>query len=144
MKNRKPAWWQLYLIFPVMFVLLAFERLWPVPWASAEVADAGIVVLSFVAALAWVQFNGGLLEQHDFNPEEYARSLQVTVYRPNSLPEPDQFEGDLDKDDPGDEEASTPLEGRAGPVPSEAGQTKGRPRKGDSQAEKDRQKWFLN
>lgn len=144
MKNRKPAWWQLYLIFPGMFVLLGIERWWPVPWASAEITDAGIVVLSFIAALAWVQFNGGLLEQHDFDPNEYARSLKVTVYRPNSLPAPDQIESDLTQAGPVDQQRDESREGRPGPVPSAAVPSKGRTRKGESSAEEDKEKWFLN
>ena len=31
MQSRKPAWWQLYLLVPIMFGLIALERLLPLP-----------------------------------------------------------------------------------------------------------------
>lgn len=85
MKTRKPAWWQLYAIFPLMFLLLGVEHWWPLPGVTAETADTGIVVLSFFAMLGWVQLNGGLIEHFDFDSDEYRRKLKISVYEPNTL-----------------------------------------------------------
>jgi hypothetical protein len=84
MKNRKPAWWQLYLLVPIMGALLFSEYLAPLPGASPQIVDAGIVVLIFGAMLAWVQFNGGLIERDNMDKDKSSQDLKITVYEPSS------------------------------------------------------------
>jgi hypothetical protein len=85
MKTRKPAWWQLYLLVPTIFVLIAIEGLEPLPGISNNLADAGIVVLFFVVVLWWVHLNGGLLERY-YLQQDGNYNLQVTVYPPTAKP----------------------------------------------------------
>ncbi len=82
MEHRKLAWWQIYLLVPLMFGLLALEHFFPLPRVSADEVDAGAVVLVFVAALLWVQVNGGLLEWYYIEHDEPHYDLKITVYEP--------------------------------------------------------------
>ena len=84
MQHRKPQWWQLFALVPLMFALLALEHLAPVPGVSDTVADAGIVVLTFVAMLGWVHLNEGLLEWYYGERDEASSDLKITVYEPAS------------------------------------------------------------
>jgi hypothetical protein len=82
MKTRKPAWWQLYMLIPMMFVLLAFEHLVPLPGVSDVVVVAGIVVFTFASMLVWVHLNGGLLEWYEVDKDASFYDLKITVYEP--------------------------------------------------------------
>jgi hypothetical protein len=84
MKSRKPKWWQLYLLVPLMFVLFAAEHWIPLPGVSPDLADAGIVVFTFVAMLGWVHVNGGLLEWYEVDQDRSYYDLKITVYEPTS------------------------------------------------------------
>ncbi len=84
MQNRKPAWWQLFLLVPIMVGLLLLEHYVPLPGVSAEIVDVGIVVFTFVGMLVWVHVNGGLLEWYEVNQDESSHDLKVTVYEPAS------------------------------------------------------------
>ena len=92
MKTHKPAWWQLYLLIPIMFVLIAIESLEPLPGMSNDIVDAGIVVLFFVAVLGWVHLNGGLLERY-YMDQDGNYDLKITVYEPASKPKDDANDG---------------------------------------------------
>jgi hypothetical protein len=92
MKIRKPAWWQLYLLFPVMLVLIAIESLKPLPGMSNDIVDAGIVVLFFVAVLGWIHINGGLLERY-YMEQDGNYDLKITVYEPASKPKDNGNDG---------------------------------------------------
>jgi hypothetical protein len=82
MQSRKPAWWQLYLLVPIMFGLIALERLLPLPRASDAIVDAAIVVLTYGAMLFWVHINGGLLERYEMERDTSLRHLTMVVYEP--------------------------------------------------------------
>ncbi len=82
MRNRKPAWWQLFMLAPLMLVLLAWEHVTPLPGVSDGIVDVGIVVLTFAAMLVWVVANGGALEWYYLDRDETDTSLKVTVYEP--------------------------------------------------------------
>jgi hypothetical protein len=84
MKHRKPQWWQLYSLVPLMFGLMALEHWAPLPGISDTAVDAGIVVLTFVAMLVWVHLNGGLLEWYYVERGEASSDLKITVYEPAS------------------------------------------------------------
>lgn len=79
MRTHKPAWWRLYLLIPIMFILIALEGLEPLPGMSNEIVDAGIVVLFFVAVLGWIHINGGLLERY-YMEQDGNYDLKITVY----------------------------------------------------------------
>lgn len=125
MQNRKPAWWQLYLLVPIMGVLLLLEFLEPLPGVSPQLVFAGIVVLIFGAMLVWVHLNGGLLERYDADKGEPSQELKVTVYEPASKRESDGNGSD---------------ESRSVALPRLEGRVRGK--KPIRLKEKD--KWFLN
>jgi hypothetical protein len=84
LQSRKPAWWQLYALVPLMIGLVVIEHLDPLPGVPAKVVDAGIVVLTFGAMLVWVHFNGGLVEYYEMQRDESLRNLKITIYDPQS------------------------------------------------------------
>ena len=84
MEIRKPAWWQLYMLIPVMGILLGVEHLAPLPGVSEEVVVVGIVILCFAATALWVHVNGGLLEWYEVDRDESYYDLKITVYEPAS------------------------------------------------------------
>ncbi len=81
MKTRKPAWWQLYLLVPIMLGLVALEALRPLPGVSDQIVDAAIVLLFFGSMLFWVHANGGLLERYYMEHDE-PYDFKVTLYAP--------------------------------------------------------------
>jgi hypothetical protein len=125
MQNRKPAWWQLFLLVPIMFVLLILEHYVPLPGVSAEIVDAGIVVLTFAAMLVWVHVNGGLLEQYEVDSDQASQDLKITVYEPAS-----KAKGDGD--------------GSGNSTPFALPHSEERARDGKVIQLKEKDKWFLN
>ncbi len=81
MKTRKPAWWQLYLLVPLMLGLVGLEALKPLPGISDQIVDAAVVVLFFGSVLLWVHLNGGLLERF-YMEQDGQYEFKVTVYAP--------------------------------------------------------------
>ncbi len=84
MEMRKPSWWQLFILAPIILlstVLVHFMRL-PGPWE--QISDGSVVVLAFAAILVWLQVNGELLEQYEMERDEIGHTLKITVYDPNS------------------------------------------------------------
>ncbi len=84
MEYRKPAWWQLVLLIPIMFGLLALEHVVPLPGISDAYVDGGIVILTFAALFVWTWWNSGRLEWYYVDKDESLRNLKVTVYEPVS------------------------------------------------------------
>ncbi len=87
MKNRQPAWWQLFLLVPVMFGLFLLETAKPLPGVSDKIVDAGLVVLFFGAVFVWVHLNGGILE-HYYIEQDGPYDFRVTVYGPEKNEQP--------------------------------------------------------
>ena len=83
-KERKPAWWQLYILVPVMLGLILIEQLDPLPGISPEIADVSVVVLTFGTMLAWMRINSGLIEYDEMEKDESLRYLKITIYDPQS------------------------------------------------------------
>ncbi len=77
MKNRKPAWWQLWALIPLMFALGFLEYRWPLPGINEELVDTGIVLSSFALMLFWVYINSPLLENYDHIRVDSAVSAQL-------------------------------------------------------------------
>jgi len=88
MKNRKLAWWQIFMLVPIMVALVVLEGVDPLPGVSGGTADAGIVVLFFIAMLGWVHLNGGLLERY-YMEQDGDYDLKITVYGPAPKTEAD-------------------------------------------------------
>jgi hypothetical protein len=84
MQTRKLAWWQLYLLIPIMFGLIGLEVVRPLPGVPSEAVVAGIVLLFFAAVLVWVHVNGGLLEWKAIDEEGSPDHFKVTVIGPDS------------------------------------------------------------
>lgn len=84
MLNRKPAWWQLYLLVPFMAFLLGIEYFAPLPDMPEEVVVAGIVGITFAAMLGWMYVNGGLMEWHEIDDDASYSDYEITVYEPTS------------------------------------------------------------
>jgi hypothetical protein len=83
-KERKPAWWQLYILVPVMLALILVEQSDPLPGIASEIVDLGVVVLTFGAMLAWMRINSGLIEFEEMEKDESLRYLKITLYDPQS------------------------------------------------------------
>ncbi len=92
MQNRKPAWWQLWMLVPLMFVLMALEHVTPLPGVSDGIVDTGILILTFVGMMAWVHLNGGLLERYGADRDEALQNLKITVYEPAVKNDADQVD----------------------------------------------------
>ncbi len=92
MQNRKPAWWQLWMLVPLMFVLMALEHVTPLPGVSDGVVDTGILILTFVGMMAWVHLNGGLLERYGIDRDKALQNLKITVYEPAVKNDVDQVD----------------------------------------------------
>lgn len=84
MKSRRPAWWQLYILLPLMLALLAAQHFLPLPGISDQLVDIGIVLLTFVGMFVWVRLNLGLIERVDLDDEQALRDLKVTVHEPQN------------------------------------------------------------
>jgi hypothetical protein len=83
-KQRKLAWWQLYLLVPIMIALVVIEQMAPVPGVSAQYVDIGIVALIYGLMLLWIHHNGGLLEYYYGDKEGSFQDLEITVYAPST------------------------------------------------------------
>ncbi|MBI5303525.1 MAG: hypothetical protein HY868_15430 [Chloroflexi bacterium] len=94
MKSRKPAWWQLYLVIPVVIGLGLSEELTPLPGVSREIVFAAIIALMFSAMFAWVQFNRGRLEWYEMERTGTVDDLRITVFNPKSA-RADQNSGEV-------------------------------------------------
>ncbi len=57
METRKPSWWVLYLIVPVMAGLLVIEHDLVLSLLGHELAQFGIVVIIFGLMALWVRAN---------------------------------------------------------------------------------------
>ncbi len=82
MQHPKPAWWQLVLLVPIMFGLLALEHVTPFPGMSDADVDAGILILTFAALLLWLQQNAGRLEWYYVDRDRASSELRITIYEP--------------------------------------------------------------
>ncbi len=99
MQNRKPTWWQLYVIVPAMLGLGLLERQFPLPGISPELAEVLIVVSAFSAMIAWVRINRSTIEDTEAQTDHALEHLQVTVYAPHAqadddAPKPTTWEPD--------------------------------------------------
>jgi hypothetical protein len=80
MSQHRPAWWQLYILFPLMIGLILLEQFRPLPETAPELVDVGIVMLSFGAMLGWMRINSGLIESEEMQKDRSLRNLKITVY----------------------------------------------------------------
>jgi hypothetical protein len=94
-KERKPAWWQLYILVPVMLGLILVEQLDPLPGIASEIVDLSVVVLTFGTMLAWMRINSGLIEFEEMEKDESLRYLNITLYDPQSDTSNDLGESNL-------------------------------------------------
>ena len=95
MQQHKPAWWQLYILVPVMLGLILVEQLDPLPGISSEIVDLSVVVLTFGTMLAWMRINSGLIEYDEMEKDESLRYLNITLYDPQSDTSNDVGESNL-------------------------------------------------
>ena len=84
MQYRKPAWWQLYALVPLMVGLLLAEHWDPFPGISPEIVDLGVVALTFSAMLFWMRLNSGLIEYDEMRRDKTFHSLRITIYDPQT------------------------------------------------------------
>jgi hypothetical protein len=90
MQQQKPAWWQLYLIVPIMVGLAVLESKFSLPGISSELADLLIVFFAFSAMFVWVQINRGLIEYDEIQKDRSLDHLKVTVYEPPAQTEDEE------------------------------------------------------
>lgn len=91
-KHRKPAWWQMFALVPLMLsMMLAATQLALPQWAE-EVVEIGIVVATFWGMLFWVHINAGLLEQEALEKDDSFDDLNITIFDPESKSERESTE----------------------------------------------------
>ena len=95
MQQHKPAWWQLYILVPVMLGLILVEQLDPLPGIASEIVDLSVVVLTFGAMWAWMRINSGLVESDEMEKDESLRDLKITLYDPQADTSNDVGESNL-------------------------------------------------
>ncbi len=77
MKPAKPAWWQLYIVVPIMIGLFFVEHQIALSAFGHEVAQAVIVVLAFALMTLWLRANQTrFIDRAPGASEE----LHITVY----------------------------------------------------------------
>ncbi|MCI0475656.1 MAG: hypothetical protein L0Y55_05370 [Anaerolineales bacterium] len=86
MQLRKPAWWQLYVLVPLMIGLVFVEHLDPLPGVSPEIVDGMIVLLTFGAMFVWMHVNGSAIEYDEMQRNGSHRNLKITIYKLESAP----------------------------------------------------------
>ncbi len=86
-KTRKPAWWQLYLLIPVMALLLGAAQISPLPGLSKEVTDLLIIVFVFGSMGIWAWMNRTELDEDYADRYALDEEFKVTVYEPLSQQE---------------------------------------------------------
>ncbi len=70
MHKVKPAWWQLYILIPLMVGLVVLEQAMPVPGLAPQLVDVSIVLMVFGGMILWVQSNADRLQDHYMKQEE--------------------------------------------------------------------------
>ncbi len=81
-KNRKPAWWQLYLLIPVMALLLGAAQVDPRPGVSKSVTDILIIVFTFGSMFVWIWANRDKLDEDYMDRYPFDDEVKITVYEP--------------------------------------------------------------
>lgn len=81
-KHRKPAWWQLIGLLPLMLLLLIGDIALDLPSWAHEALEIAIVLAIFGAMLIWVHINARLLNQNELEKGTSLEDLQITVYEP--------------------------------------------------------------
>lgn len=101
-QRRKPTWWMLYALLPLMLGLLWLISRLPLTPRENEIGDFIIVLFAFGMMLVWLRVNAGALMEDEIYsnaPDE----LRVRVYPPQSEdgdPEAKVIEFVIDPRDP--------------------------------------------
>lgn len=95
-KHRKPAWWQMFALVPLMLGLMLASTDLALPQWAEEAVEIGIVVAAFGGMLFWVHINASLLEQEALERDDAFSTLHITIYDPESksnedLADPTEF-----------------------------------------------------
>lgn len=91
-RERKPAWWQMFALVPLMLALLIGASQLNLPQWADEVVEIGIVLASFGGMLFWVHINTGPLEREAMEKDNAYDNLRVTIYDPGSRSDQDPDE----------------------------------------------------
>ncbi len=79
MSGRKPAWWLLYLLVPVLIGLLFVDHELVLSLLGHQIVQLGIVFVFFGLVVLWLRTNSSaLVRKEKPNP----LSLVITVYDP--------------------------------------------------------------
>jgi hypothetical protein len=56
-RNRRPAWWQLWLLFPVLGILAFLDVRVPLSTAGHRIVETGMVLVIFGLVAVWLRIN---------------------------------------------------------------------------------------
>ncbi len=64
-KDQNPAWWQLYLIFPLLIALFLFDDRLRISTGEHEIVQIGFVLFIFLLIYLWMRSNERALSRLD-------------------------------------------------------------------------------
>lgn len=79
MSVRKPMWWLLYLLIPLLIGLLILDQDLVLSLLGHEIVQFGILLVFFGLVVLWVRSNSAALVR---KPKPNPLSLIITVYDP--------------------------------------------------------------
>ncbi len=88
MSWRKPVWWLLYILIPLLMVLLVLDQELALSLLGHQIVQLGIVFLFFGLVTLWVRANSvGVQRPAKPDPLE----LSIVVYDPHKKKKQDQM-----------------------------------------------------
>lgn len=85
MSVRKPAWWLLYLLIPLLIGLSILDQGLVLSLLGHEIVQFGILVVFFGLVVLWVRSNSAALVR---KPTPNPLALIITVYDPAARERP--------------------------------------------------------
>ena len=79
--NRRPKWWLLYLIFPLLFALFMLDHRLKTSTLGHEAVQIGIVVIIYGLIARWLKANSSALSRMD-RQRYYGRVSVVHIAPP--------------------------------------------------------------
>jgi hypothetical protein len=92
MRNRKPAWWLLYALVPIMVALFVIEHYLVLSELGHKLVQLVIVVVVFGAMALWVRANETSLTSYS-KRDSTREELRITEYEPPESDEQGTTEG---------------------------------------------------
>lgn len=79
-QNTHPKWWLLYLIFPLLVALFAFDHRLQISTHEHEAMQIGIILLIYALIYWWLKANSRAISRSD--QQYYGKSRAIHTYLP--------------------------------------------------------------